>query len=125
LPEAKLKDILRNNPPPPIATAADIQFALNMNRNLSDYLPLWQRLDSLIMLHLQNFDLSKQWRQEAEQKAIATGKTGMSDGQIDQFVDYFWRALHPDLFIKPLAQNPDVVDLVIEVGENHLPIAVY
>jgi D-glycerate 3-kinase len=77
------------------------------------------------MLHLQNFDLSKQWRQEAEQKAIAKGKDGMSDRQVDQFVDYFWRALHPDLFIKPLAQNPALVDLVIEVGENHLPIAAY
>nr|WP_156800378.1 glycerate kinase [Pseudanabaena sp. PCC 7367] len=124
-PEADLAEVLRHDPPSPIATTADVQFALDMNRNLQAYLPLWQRLDSLIMLHLVDFNLSKQWRKEAEQKAIAAGKTGMGDREVEQFVNYFWRALHPDLFIKPLAQNPEIVDLVIEVGANHLPIAVY
>jgi D-glycerate 3-kinase len=31
-------------------------------------------------------------------------------------VEYFWRALHPDLFIKPLLQNPNLVDLVVEIN---------
>lgn len=39
----------------------------------------------------------------------------MTDLQIEQFVKYFWRSLHPDLFIKPLALKPSQVDLVIEI----------
>lgn len=55
----------------------------------------------------------------------ATGRDGMSDQQIDQFVSYFWCALHPELFIKPLAETPGLADLVIEISADHTPSAVY
>ncbi|MEL7246354.1 MAG: glycerate kinase, partial [Cyanobacteria bacterium J06573_2] len=48
----------------------------------------------------------------------ARGKTGMSDIEIEEFVNYFWKALHPELFIKPLIKSPSV-DLVIEINPNH------
>jgi hypothetical protein len=35
LPEKELIEILQKNPPAPIATDQDIQFALDMNRNLN------------------------------------------------------------------------------------------
>jgi D-glycerate 3-kinase len=105
--------------PAPITTAADRQFAIDMNAHLKDYLPLWQRLDSLIMLYPADYRCSKQWRQQAEQEAIAAGAAGMSDEEVSEFVDYFWRALHPELFITPLMQNAALVDLVVEINSEH------
>ena len=36
---------------------------------------------------------------------IAAGKTGLSAAEIRDFVLYFWKALHPELFITPLTQR--------------------
>lgn len=105
--------------PEPIHSAQDRQFARDMNAKLRDYLPLWERLDRLIVLNLADYRLSKQWRREAEHQAITAGKSGMSDAEIDQFVEYFWRALHPQLFIPPLLQTNQWVDWVIEIDAGH------
>jgi D-glycerate 3-kinase len=101
-----------NTAPPPILTDADRTFARDMNHRLHDYLPLWQRLDSLIVLYPSDYHYSLEWRKQAEQQMIAAGKSGMSNAEIEQFVNYFWRSLHPELFIKPLIKD---VDLVIEI----------
>ena len=93
----------------PILTSEDIQFAKDNNQRLKAYLPLWDKLDSLIVLYPKDYRLSKQWRKQAEQKMIATGKTGMSDEECDRFVEYFWKALHPELFIKPLVKTAEIV----------------
>ena len=98
-----------NNPPPPIFTSEDIQFAKDNNQRLKAYLPLWKKLDSLIVLYPEDYRLSKQWRKEAEQKMIATGKTGMSNEECDRFVEYFWKALHPELSIEPVLKTADIV----------------
>lgn len=105
--------------PAPIDTPVDRKFALEMNQRLQDYLPLWDRLDRLMVLNLADYQLSKQWRKEAEHKAIAAGNAGMSDGEIDEFVDYFWKALHPELFVKPLTTQENGADLVITVNADH------
>jgi D-glycerate 3-kinase len=117
--------LLFENAPPPIVSAGDRAFAREMNRRLHDYLPLWEQLDSLILLYPSDYRLSQQWRQRAEQHMKASGRSGMSDAEIEQFVSYFWRSLHPELFITPLRQKPDLVDLVIEINPDHLPSAVY
>lgn len=111
--------------PDPIQTALDRQFAQDMNERLQDYLPLWKFLDHLIVLYLPDYRLSKHWRKQAEHDMIAQGKSGMSDTEIDQFVEYFWKALHPELFITPLVHTPDWVDLVIEINPDHQPGAIY
>ncbi len=105
--------------PPPIITEADKKFARDMNKKLTEYLPLWEKLDSLIVLYPTDYRFSKEWRKQAEQQMIASGKSGMSDDEIEKFVDYFWQALHPELFIKPLIKNPELVDLVIEINSDH------
>jgi len=56
------------------------------------------------------------WRQEAEQKMKAQGKTGMSNQEIKEFVEYFWKALHPELFINTLSVSKS---LVIKIDQNH------
>lgn len=102
-------------PPAPIITAEDIRFAKDSNRRLRAYLPLWDKLDSLMVLYPEDYRLSKQWRKEAEHKMIATEKTGMSDAEIDRFVEYFWKSLHPELFIEPLTTT---ADLVVEIKRD-------
>ncbi len=105
--------------PPPIINVEHKTFARDINQLLSNYLPLWERLDSLIVLYPQDYRYSVQWRKQAEHDTIATGKPGMTDNQIEEFVNYFWRALHPELFIKPLVASPQLVDLVIEINADH------
>ena len=112
-------------PPAPISTAEDRDFARDMNEQLRNYLPLWERLDSLIVLYPTDYRFCQQWRREAEQKMIAEGKAGMGDEKINQFVEYFWKALHPELFIKPLVSNRELVDLVVEIDINHCPGRIY
>lgn len=120
-----LPDATFEETPSPIDAPEDFAFARDMNQALVDYLPLWERLDSLIVLQLADYQLSKRWRMEAERVARATGKNGMSDAEIEQFVDYFWKALHPQLFIPALLQKPQAVDLVIDINADHLPGKIY
>ena len=116
---------LFDDAPAPITTDADRAFARDINARLTDYLPLWERLDSLIVLHPIDYRLSKEWRKQAEQQMRADGKTGMSDAEIDAFVEYFWKALHPELFIQPLIVNPGWAALVIDIQADHSAGAVY
>ncbi|MBE9056636.1 glycerate kinase [Sphaerospermopsis sp. LEGE 08334] len=104
--------------PPPIITDDDRAFACDMNHQLQAYLPLWQRLDSLIALDPSDYRCSLEWRKQAERKMIVAGKSGMNDSQIEEFVNYFWRSLHPELLIKPLLISSKV-DLVIQVNTDH------
>lgn len=114
-----------DNAPPPILTADDRTFARDANAKLQDYLPLWQRLDGLILLLPTDYRLSQQWRRQAEQQMISTGKSGMSDETVDLFVEYFWKSIHPELFIQPMARNSDWVDLVIEINRDRSVGIVY
>lgn len=103
----------------PIVTEHDRQFARDMNEQLRNYLPLWELLDRLIVLYAPNYELTKEWRRQAEHQMIAQGKAGMSDAEIDQFVEYFWKALHPKLFISTMVEQSENVDLILEIGAEH------
>jgi D-glycerate 3-kinase len=104
--------------PDPILTEADRQFARDSNHRLHSYLSLWDFLDSLIVLYPQDYRLSQQWRQQAEHDMKAQGKPGLSDLEIVEFVTYFWKALHPELFITPLTQCSTTA-LVVEITAQH------
>ncbi|WP_353929685.1 glycerate kinase [Okeanomitos corallinicola TIOX110] len=104
--------------PVPIITDQDRAFAQDMNEQLRAYLPLWQRLDNLIALDPSDYRCSLIWRKQAEQKMIAAGKSGMNDAEIEEFVNYFWRSLHPELFIKPLLTSSKV-DVIVKVDTDH------
>ncbi|WP_239651505.1 hypothetical protein [Neosynechococcus sphagnicola] len=96
-----------------------------MNHQLLAYLPLWSRLHSLVVLDVPNYQLSQKWRLQAEHRRMATGQPGMTDSEVEQFVNYFWKSLHPALFIPPLVKDPSIVDLVIEINADHIPNQVY
>ena len=116
------------DPIPPIHTDSDRAFAIRCNADLHSYLPLWDYLDSLIILKPEDYRYSLDWRLEAEHKLIATGKTGMSNPEITKFVEYFWKALHPQLFMPHLLSKLAIaphLSLVIEIGRSHLPTSVY
>jgi D-glycerate 3-kinase len=110
-----------HHPPPPIVTPEDKLFARDMNEKLKEYLPLWDRLDGLIILKPRDYRWSKIWRKEAEQKTMAQGKAGMSDRQIEEFVEYFWKALHPQLFLPALTNNSSMIDMLVEINADHSP----
>jgi D-glycerate 3-kinase len=111
--------------PPPITTDADRQFARDINNRLADYEPLWDELDQLMILYPTDYRLSQKWRKQAEDKMKAEGKSGMSDDEIREFVSYFWRSLHPDVFIKPLLHRPDLVDWVVQVNGDRTIQSIY
>lgn len=113
---------------PPILSECDRDFALECNANLYNYLPLWEYLDGLIVLVPEDYQYSLQWRIEAEHKLVNSGKTGMSDQEITQFVEYFWKALHPELFMPRMIDRDygsSCADLVIEISRSHLPTRIY
>ena len=86
-----------------------------------------------------------QWRIEAEHKLIDSGKTGMGDAEITKFVEYFWKALHPELFMpqmvgqmissrdRPLdrllgeqiSSDLAYADLIVEISRSHFPTKIY
>ena len=109
---------------PPILSECDRKFALECNANLDNYLPLWEYLDRLIVLVPEDYNYSLQWRIEAEHKLIATGKSGLNDQEITQFVEYFWKALHPELFMPRMIEGSSV-DLVVEISRSHIPTRIY
>ena len=122
--------------PAPIKTLEDRQFARDMNRQLRQYQPLWELLDSLAVVVPEDYQLSYQWRLQAERQMRAAGKESLSDKEIVEFVTYFWKALHPELFILPIAeqaiqQESDAlsercrINLVVEIGQGHDIKALY
>ncbi|MBW4517845.1 MAG: glycerate kinase [Timaviella obliquedivisa GSE-PSE-MK23-08B] len=115
---------LFDHAPSPIETESDRAFARDMNTRLANYLPLWNLLDRLIVLIPNDYRLSQQWRRQAEQGMIGTGRSGMSATEVDEFVEYFWRSLHPELFITPFLHNTQA-DWVVEISPDHYPTAIH
>ncbi len=114
-------------------------FTNYINQQLHAYLPLWEKLDKLILLYPEDYRFCLQWRLQAEQEMIASNQSsnqsinnnqdesagenhqrnGMTSAEITNFVEYFWEALPPELFISPLTQPPTSVDLVIPLNADH------
>jgi len=111
--------------PPPIELEGDRAFARDCNTRLQAYVPLWDLLDALVVLHPVDYRLSKIWRKQAEQAMVRQGRSGMTDEAIDQFVEYFWKALHPELFWPPLLKDAQRVDWIVDIQPDHTPSAVY
>ena len=72
---------------------------------MGGYCELWDLLDDLIVLWPEDVDFSKSWRVEAEEKMKGQGKEGKSTGEINEFVDYFWRAVNPKIYIEELIRK--------------------
>lgn len=102
---------------PGLDTSDDIQFAKDINQKLDEYLPLWEMIDFMNVLYVPNYEASIKWRDQAEEVLRQKG-TGMTHGQIVEFVHYFWRSIHPAIFIKNLAHD-DKTDQVVIINNDH------
>ncbi|WP_238154226.1 hypothetical protein [Synechococcus elongatus] len=106
--------------PWPIETTADQGFATDCNRRLVDYEPLWAFIDQLLILRPQDFRWSYDWRLQAEQELQRQRGQAMSPEAIADFVQYFWKALHPQLFIEPISQpTAGSKNWVAAIGADH------
>lgn len=95
-----------------------IRFAKDINKKLDDYLPLWDLIDFMNVLYVPNYQISLKWRDQAEEALRAKGR-GMSQEEIQEFVYYFWRSVHPSIQIKNLARDPIHTQQVTIINDDH------
>jgi D-glycerate 3-kinase len=84
-------------------------FTKDCNDKLRDYQPLWQFLDYLVALLPTDYRYSLQWRQLAERKQIEQGRQGMTPAEVQAFVEYFWEALPPAIYLPAIAKRANLV----------------
>ncbi|MEZ5488842.1 MAG: hypothetical protein R3F50_00790 [Gammaproteobacteria bacterium] len=89
-----------------------------VNQQLTNYQPLFDRLDYLVMLKAPSFACVQQWRSLQEQKLAATAGTTankvMDQPALDRFIQHFER-----LTRHCLATLPGQADLVFYLDEDH------
>lgn len=103
---------------PALDSLEHIQFAKDINKKLDEYLPLWNLLDFMNVLYVPNYQISLEWRDQAEEVLRKEGK-GMSKEEIREFVYYFWRSVHPAIQIKNLAFDKSHTQQVVWINDDH------
>ena len=103
---------------PALDTSEHIQFAKDINKKLDEYLPLWELIDFMNVLYVPNYQISIEWRDQAEEALREKGE-GMTKEQIVEFVHYFWRSVHPAIHIKNLAMNSENTQQVVIINDDH------
>ncbi len=103
---------------PALETPAAQQFAKDINSKLSDYEPLWAMIDFMNVLYVPHYQISLDWREQAE-KPLRTKGEGMSPEQIREFVYYFWRSVHPAIQIENLVRDPVHTQQVVTIADDH------
>lgn len=103
---------------PALETEDAQQFAKDINKKLKDYEKLWSMFEFLNLLYVPNYQISVQWRNQAEEHLRQKGE-GMTAEEITEFVHYFWRSVHPAIHIKNLARDTKHTDQVVVVNDDH------
>ncbi|MBI3485529.1 glycerate kinase [Candidatus Daviesbacteria bacterium] len=103
---------------PALDSPEHIRFAKDINIKLKDYELLWDLVDFMNVLYVKNYQISLQWRDQAEDVLRAKGE-GMSKEQIKEFVYYFWRSVHPAIHIKNLAEDSIHTQQVVIINDDH------
>lgn len=103
---------------PALESEESRQFAKDVNKKLSDYDKLWDMLEFLTVLYVQNYQISLEWRDQAEEALRSKGQ-GMTHDQIREFVYYFWRSVHPGIHIKHLAYDSARTNQVVIINDDH------
>lgn len=93
-------------------------FAKDVNKKLSEYDKLWDMLNFLTVLYVENYQMSLAWRDQAEEVLRQKGQ-GMTQDQIREFVYYFWRSVHPGIHIKHLARDSAHTNQVVIINDDH------
>lgn len=103
---------------PALDTPEHIQFAIDINKKLDEYLPLWDLIEFMNVLYVPDYMISLKWREQAEEVLRRQGK-GMSQEEIREFVYYFWRSVHPAIQIKNLAHDVVHAQQVTIINDDH------
>jgi D-glycerate 3-kinase len=95
----------------------DLRWRIAWNEALAGrYAALFARIDMLIMLKPPGFAQIRAWRRLQEAKLRARAGGGMTDAEIDRFVDHYER-----LTRHMLATLPGRADIVVPIGADHAP----
>lgn len=103
---------------PALEKESDQEFAKMVNKKLESYAHLWMMVEFLNVLYVANYQMSLQWRDQAEE-ALRTKGGGMTHDQITEFVHYFWRSVHPGIQIKNLAHDTQHTNQVVIINDDH------
>jgi D-glycerate 3-kinase len=97
----------------------DAAWRHDVNRQLAGpYQALFSRLDRLVLLQAPGFDVVRGWRaeQEAKLRASAGPDAGLTDAEIDRFIQHYER-----LTLWILEEMPGRADWVIPLDRNRTP----
>jgi len=98
-----------------------------VNEKLGHYGQAWHDLmDTWIVIATDNLDNVYKWRLQAEKAMTATGRTGMSDAQVADFVDRYmpaYKAYLPDLLMQASGRGVGgKPTLLVHVDQTRTPI---
>lgn len=93
---------------------ADGRWRTWVNARLAEYLPLWRRLDAMVLLEAPSWDVVARWRDEAEQPLRARGEAqAMDEAGLARFLQHYER-----LSRWALASLPGKADMVVKLDEH-------
>eukprot|EP00210_Caulerpa_lentillifera_P008624 g8227.t1 len=97
-----------------------------INEALRRYESAWDsHVDYWLVIKVQDPSWVGKWRLQAEHAMKKTGKTGMSDEQVEAFVNCYmpaYKAYLPELYSKGPTTGQPGRTLIIEVDENRSPV---
>lgn len=105
---------------PPIESRRlpDPAFA-KINELLREYELWWAELDGLIQLRPGNYQWVLDWRVEAEERMKASGRPGMTESEIREYVRTFLPAY--EIYLPSVSLNHSLPTLTIDIGKDRLP----
>lgn len=110
--------------PVPLDTLIDDDLAV-VNDALSDFIRMYTRLDGMLVIEIADMEWVYDWRLQAERGTRASGRPGLTDEQVVDFVSRFMPAYKQ--YSKPLYERPMPLfpkhELHIEIDENRRPVA--
>jgi D-glycerate 3-kinase len=92
--------------------AAERAWALRCNGALDAYQPLWSRLDQLVQLWPQRWELPRRWRFQAEARQRRFGGGWLSGRALNRLVDASIKSLPPALYQEPVLAHASWVRLL-------------
>eukprot|EP00955_Chlamydomonas_euryale_P070709 360838-Chlamydomonas_euryale.AAC.2 len=112
---------------PPEALTQTFALGAQVNELLAEYAGMWDALvDAWLVVRIGDPQWVFQWRLQAEERMRATGRPGMSDDQIADFVSRFqpaYQAYLGGLYAQgPTTSRPGKT-LVVEVDQNRSPLS--
>lgn len=95
-----------------------------VNEGLKEFREIYDRMDGLFLIEIDNMDWVYEWRLQAERGTRAAGKPGLSDDQVMDFVSRFmpaYKQYSPRLYSRPVPLFPDH-ELHIQIDKERCPV---